>query len=672
MKQKASRALRRAAAASLLSLACVLAQGDFSAAEKNAQHYNKKGWEYLERGDSFRAITSFKSSLRQNPRFRDALLGLGKAYLSTEGYDESIRLFTEVLRLDRDNIEALAGMGYAMLSLGRNRDALQYFEKVESLSGESLEAKYGTALLYYRMGKRIWARRKIESILRINPYHYRALLLMADIKADDGRLDDARKLIDKAVESDRELPEGYVKAGLILYRYYLREEDGDYLEDAVEELEKAIAIRPEDFAANRYRGYLAIVQGRYDDARRYFERAVSSFPESAPARYSLALAQEREGDLEGALASLAKAMELAPSDDTARSKAEDLLVMNSFKIGHPLRVRLAKEHLARANRKMREHLSDEAMLHLRRSLYLNPMNKEARERLRDYYETLNYYRFYIDEMKDLARMYPDESYQDSLGIAVMKRRSRLYYKAGFSGDPPARDVPGVLVLDLWPESAVAAHPDAGAVLANYLSFALGQFGRQDAVRIKPRQDIMRKLRSGESFLGDTIEALGEMAKRGEVERLRYVIYGSYDEGSEHMRAGFKILDFKTGVIISEFDLAESGKENLERLSLRAARKVYDLIPYQGRVLKVDDEQERVLVNLGIYDGLKPGDLLVMYRYDTSPAEGRINMKRKLLFAVDEVDTLVASAKPKTPDDLARVDEGEPVYPLNKRRAKLLK
>ncbi len=672
MKRKASRAPRRIIAASFLFVVCMCAQGDFIAAEKNAQHYNKKGWEYLERGDSFRAIASFKGSLRQNPRFREALLGLGKAYLSTEGYDESIRLFTEVLKLDRDNREALAGMGYAMLNLGRNRDALQYFERVEGLSGESLEAKYGMALLYYRMGKRIWSRRKIENILRVNPYHYRALLLMADIKADDGRLDDAKKLIDKAVESDRELPEGYVKAGLILYRYYLKEEDEDYLEDAVEELEKAISIRPEDYSANRYRGYIAVVQGRFADARRYFERAVSSFPESAPARYSLALAQEREGDSGGALASLVRAMELAPSDDTAQSKAEDLLVMNSFKIGHPLRVRLAREHLARANKKMREHLGDEAMLHMRRSLYLNPMNREARERLRDYYETLNYYRFYIDEMKDLARMYPDESYQDALGIAVMKRRNRLYQRAGFSSDPPVRDVPGVLVLDLWPESAVATHPDAGTVLANYLTFALGQFGRQDAVRIKPRQDIMRDLKTGEAFLGDTLEALGEMAKKGGIERLRYVIFGSYDEGSEHMRAGFRILDFKTGVIINEFELAESGREKLGRLSLRAARKIYDGVPYEGRVLKVDDEQERVLVNLGLYDGVKPGDLLVMYRYDTSPAEGRINMKRKLVFAVDEVDTLVASARPNTAADLARVDEGEPVYPLNKRRAKLIK
>ncbi len=52
---------------------------------------------------------------------------------------------------------------------------------------------------------------------------------------DDGRPAEAAGYIEKAIESDRELPDAYVKAGEIHYRNYLRTDDSDYLDEAREE-----------------------------------------------------------------------------------------------------------------------------------------------------------------------------------------------------------------------------------------------------------------------------------------------------------------------------------------------------------------------------------------------------------------------------------------------------
>ena len=117
------------------------------------------------KGETLRAIVNFKNALKQNPRYKEALIGLGKAYVSVEAYDESVKLFTDALRLDRDNLDAQTGMGFSMVGLGRYDDALKYFSAVAERSEGNLEARYGMARVYYLMDRRIWARRKLDSVL---------------------------------------------------------------------------------------------------------------------------------------------------------------------------------------------------------------------------------------------------------------------------------------------------------------------------------------------------------------------------------------------------------------------------------------------------------------------------------------------------------------------------
>ena len=149
------------------------------------------------------------------------------------------------------------------------------------------------------------------------------------------------------------------------------------------------------------------------DALEYFRKSLAAFSRNSVTLYHMGLAYERSGDTQKAIDEYAKALKYAPSDDVVQSKIEDVLALGDIKIGNPLRVGYANEHYARARRKAKDNLADEVMLHLRRALYLNPMHREARETLRDYYSTLDYYEFFLDEQKALLRMYPDERLRTS-------------------------------------------------------------------------------------------------------------------------------------------------------------------------------------------------------------------------------------------------------------------
>lgn len=648
----------------------VLSVSEFRGAEKNAVYYNKKGWEFLDKEDNVRAIVSFKNALKLNKRYKEALLGLGKAYLRTGAPDESMRLFDEVLKLESGNTEARLGTGFALTAVGRYQEAINTFTGMLNVTEDNLEAHFGLARVYYLMDRRIWARRKLERILRGNPYHYDALLLMAELKSDDGRLGDAKKLIDKAIGSNPELPSGYVESGIILYKHFLRTGNRDYLAESGEEFQRALAVHPDNLRANRYLGHIAVIMGNAGNAVGYLEKALSVSPDNAQLFYSLGMAYEKTSNIDKALEYFNRAGDRSPSDDLTAAKIEDLLVLNGFKVGHPGRVNYGRAHIASAGKSLKENLVDEGILHLRRSLYLNPMLKEAQEMLRDLYYTLGYYRFYVDELKGLATMHPDGGYQDRLNIAVIKRRARLYARVGYAVEPPVRDIPGILILTLWTGGELTPHPDIGELAANYIGFALGQYGRQVPFSLKKRLAVGRKLETGEDSLGDNLEKISDMVRDGEIERPDYLLYGSVREGNGHLAASLRFMDFKTGVIIREYSLSENGKNALFRLSLRAAKQIYDSVPFRGRVLKIEDD--RAVANLGTFDGLKPGDYLVVYQGADAGIGSRPGKKRKILLTVEEADTLLCTVKVRAEADLRLLEINDTVYPQEKRRARLIK
>ncbi|MBN2403146.1 MAG: tetratricopeptide repeat protein [Spirochaetes bacterium] len=657
----------------LLFILFIFSSAIFSLADaqkKNAISYNKEGREYLARGDQFRAILSFKNALKQNPRYKDAILGLGKAYLKTEAFPESVNLFSDVLKLDKNNIEAVNGLGFAMTELGKYNDALEYFKTALTISEADMEAKYGIAYIYYLMDRNIWAKRQLADILKVNPYHYESLLLMADIKIREKRDGEAKQYVQKAIDSKNDLPDAYVKYGRILMKDFKESQDAAYMTEAADKLRKALAIHPENLSANRNMGNLFFLQKSYDEALKYFNRTITDYPENGISYYNMAITYANMNDSANAINYFLRAMKISPSDSILKSRLEDFLVLNDFAEGHPLRVKFSEEHYRAAIDKLKISLVNDAVMRLQRSLLLNPLNRISRESLRDLYQTFNYNELYVNEQKTLFSLYPENKYQDMLKVAIIKRRDRLYHKAGYSTELPPRDVPRILVLDFSPLEPVSLHPDAGEVIANHLTFALGQFGRMQPVSVRKRMETAMALKDDRQFLGDNLEIIADMARQGKTDKPDFVVFGNYREGMNFLSIDFELMDFNTGVITNNFSISENGKESLPDIAIRAANRLYNAIPFKGRVLDIRDDN--VIVNLGLIDGIKPGDFIVIYKLDSSEDKDLLRIKKKLTLQVNNADTMISSAKPMIAVNAEDIDVNDVVYPYQKRRAKLIK
>jgi tetratricopeptide (TPR) repeat protein len=640
-----------------------------TAAEKNAQGYNTAGYEYLSRGEPFKAIVQFKSALRQNPSYKESLLGMGHAYLATEAYREAFDFYSKVLKIESENSDAAAGIGSAYIGLGNYERALAQFTEILKKSSDNIEAHYEMAYLYYLMNKNLWAKRKLDTVFKINPFHYKGLLLMADVKNSEGRFDEAEEFIKKAQDEQPNNPEAYVRYAMLLNGLYMRKGDDDLLSDAVDQIKRALAMRPDYFSGLNSLGYLYVNEQNYKGALDSFERAKQLDPGNALLYYNIGLAYERQGDLAKALDHFETARNKNMDDEILLSRLEHFLVTNEFKIGSPMRVQLSENHYKTAGYRKKDHLGDEYLFHLRRSLYLNPLLRQAREDLMQYNLDEGYDNLYIEELKNLQKLFPDGDYADKLSVAVMKRRNRVYHLAGFSMEEPPRDVPNILVLDFLTPAGMSLHPATGEVIADNITFALQQFGRMSSGSVSERRAIVKQLRLKPYLpVDEVLVALADMNKSGTP--IDYIVYGEYQERGQALSYSYKVMDFKTGVIIFEDELYDRNRDKLTRLSIRTARKIYDKIPYKGRVLKSDDKE--IIVNLGSFDGLKSGDILFANEEFDVGAKGKYSLKRKMTMKIEEADTIVSRAVAVDPDDMQKIREGVEVFPLLKKRSQRIK
>jgi hypothetical protein len=206
-------------------------------------------------------------------------------------------------------------------------------------------------------------------------------------------------------------------------------------------------------------------------------------------------------------------------------------------------------------------------------------------------------------------------------------------------------------------------------MANQLTFALGQFGRMRAMHMRDREALLGPILFDDEYLEKHINKIQKAVRDEKISPIDFLVYGSFLEGPDHISCTFSLMNFHNGTIIGDFTISESGRDALATLAVRAARKLYDFIPYEGRIIK--QSEEGIIVNLGQYDGVNKDDLLVIYKKRPAGERKTLYGTSKILLKVTEVDTLISSVVPIKESDSNEIELNDQVYPLQKRRAKKL-
>lgn len=253
-----------------------------------AEAHNALGVELARTGEHLsEAITHYERALRIKPDFVEAQLNLANALMKMPGRnEEAFGHYVEALRLRPNYAQAHSDFADALSALpGKAEEAVAQYREALRLNPDSAAIHFRFAnTLVHLPGRLAEAVSNYETVLRLKPDFAEAHANYANALANQGGHDAAVLAhYETALRIDPALPWVHLNLALYLSRIPGREAE------AVRHGEEAVRLKPDYLDA--YNG-LAIIfaqQGRWDEAKTSWEKALSVDPNYQTARQNLDL-----------------------------------------------------------------------------------------------------------------------------------------------------------------------------------------------------------------------------------------------------------------------------------------------------------------------------------------------------------------------------------------------
>jgi tetratricopeptide (TPR) repeat protein/peroxiredoxin len=227
-------------------------------------------------------------------------LEVGRNYLSygalffQRGYlDQAESSFQQALRDDPQSAEALYGIGSVYLNQDKNSAARETFEHAVKLTAnypDTLpDAWNNLGVIATREGRLADSVPCFLKALRLNPHHLLSLDNLGNAYRSQKRWDDARVVLERAVEVAPQDPEANYSLGMVFAQ------TGDNSK-AYEYLHRALKARPIYPEALNNLGVLYLVTQRRDQAVESFEQCIRVAPAFDQAYLNLARVYALEGE----------------------------------------------------------------------------------------------------------------------------------------------------------------------------------------------------------------------------------------------------------------------------------------------------------------------------------------------------------------------------------------
>ena len=229
------------------------------------------GWNYVRRGELFRAELYLKKAAAIYPARLEAPLGLARLYAQQPQHTkEAEALLNELLRTAPNNSRVRYERGVFFGQQRRYAEAAAEFEQVLRIGPAASPVRLELAIAYFLMADYAAVVRTLQEFHKVAVTPESAYLLGHSL-AEMGRL-----------------------------------------EEAISSFQKALSLRPNFFDARFQLGRAFFTENHLPEARHEFEQAVKLDEKNVEARYLLGYSQELLGDLNEAQRDYAEAARLAP------------------------------------------------------------------------------------------------------------------------------------------------------------------------------------------------------------------------------------------------------------------------------------------------------------------------------------------------------------------------
>jgi len=268
------------------------------------------------------AQAQFKILMDQRPQDWETLFSIALLDLEMEDYAEAIQQLNRLVAEDQRLDESEYYLGFSYEKLGEFTEAIRHYKNVRIGTNNFLAAQQQATRLAIQSGQLDEAHEWILERSRGNP---RLEIILTTIESgaliQNGHTDRAKNLLDSALNkylNDTDL----LFSRVMLY---------DTLQDRASseaDLRQIILMKPDDSRALNHLGYMLADQtDRYQEALELLERAIAISPDDPAILDSLAWAQYKLGQYEESLSNLRKAFVDFPDHEVASHIGEVLWAM---------------------------------------------------------------------------------------------------------------------------------------------------------------------------------------------------------------------------------------------------------------------------------------------------------------------------------------------------------
>ena len=314
---------------------------------------------YLENHE--RAYEIFSQAVESMPDSTDIYLYWGSALEEQERTDEAINIYLRGLARDPRNVEFYLYLGLILERRNEIEQAIANYRKgLEAGAAESpLYTRWGIAL--GRQGKWDGALDQYRQAVDLESENAEAFLHWGIALTHLERWEEAIEKLKRAVQLTEEDTHSWFYLGSCYEQAARATGDGTYFERAVDAFKSLLEVDPQDAYALNYLGYMYADKGiKLREAVELLQRAIGLEPDNGAFLDSLGWAYFRLGELEHAQRYTVQALEALDEEE-----AEEQAVIF--------------DHAGDIARDMGN--KDEAQQHWQRALELDPHNEEIQRKL---------------------------------------------------------------------------------------------------------------------------------------------------------------------------------------------------------------------------------------------------------------------------------------------------
>lgn len=314
----------------VLRVQSLLSAGDAAGAEQalheamaqypnNGGLYNLKGIVEAQGGDYEKALADFQTAVKLNPRLTGAYLNLGRIYqlrsdADSSRHDKALDAYAHVLRIDSTNAQARLERAKLLLWKGEFSASLADLGKLngtESHAAAALSLRLGNLVGLGRNSEAAAAADSlkhapdlmeqnvvdiapvlsaknhdrilidlIEAVRTRGDLSIRGLLVLGEADGALSHFDEAKKILERAAQSDPHSPEPLLALGRIAWRQ-------QHYEEALGYVAHARDLDPKRAAVHFFFGVICIQMDLPVDARKALKRAIELDPKNAYYYYAL-------------------------------------------------------------------------------------------------------------------------------------------------------------------------------------------------------------------------------------------------------------------------------------------------------------------------------------------------------------------------------------------------